>query len=173
MTYSLAESYDRLILEWPRLSLLLIGLIVGFFAWHADDFRLDASADSLVLENDLALKYYRSIKARYGSDDYLVITYTPNEDLFSEAVLGDLKALRDELSALPRVESVVTILDVPLIESPPTTLKELERTTITLEDPATDRALARRELEMMREDEQLKEDLYDVFADEDDVPQTR
>jgi predicted RND superfamily exporter protein len=146
MRFSLAECYDRWILGWPRLSLLLIGLVVVFFAWHADRFRLDASADSLVLENDRALQYYRSIKARYGSDDFLVITYTPRDELFSEQVLDDLKTLRDSLSALPRVESVVTILDVPLIQSPPVTLSQLEAHTITLEDPATDRAQARREL---------------------------
>lgn len=146
MHFSLANSYNRIILGNPRITLLFIALIIGCFAYHASEFRLDASADSLILENDQALDFYRSIKARYGSDDYLIITYTPHEDLFSESVLTGLQRLRDELAAMPRVASVNTILDVPLIESPPISLSELEQETHTLEDLDTDRSLARREL---------------------------
>ena len=118
---------------------------MAFFAWHAPAFRLDASADSLVLENDEALQYYRSIRARYGSDDYLIITYSPGQDLFSEAVLADLKALRDEVEAMDDVESVISLLDVPLIQSPPVSLAELSEDVPTLESPRTNKALARRE----------------------------
>ena len=57
--------------------LLLVALVVTFFGYHTPSFRLDASADSLVLEHDEALHYYRSIRARYGSDYYLIATYTP------------------------------------------------------------------------------------------------
>ena len=71
------DAYDSLVLKRPAITLSLIALIVAFFAYHAPAFRLDASADSLVLENDEALKYYRSIRARYGSDDYLIVTYSP------------------------------------------------------------------------------------------------
>ncbi len=146
MPFSLSDSYDRLILGRPWLTLLAIALITSFFALFAGEFRLDASADSLVLENDRALQYYRSIKARYGSDDYLVITYTPKQDLFSKQVLTDLQKLRDELAAMPRIASTLTILDVPLIQSPPVTLGELETDFNTLEDPATDPLAAREEL---------------------------
>ncbi|MDJ0807202.1 MAG: MMPL family transporter [Gammaproteobacteria bacterium] len=146
MPFSLSDTYNRSILGWPRLTLLLIACITGFFAYHASNFRLDASADSLVLENDEALQYYRAIKARYGSDDFLIITYTPNQELFSEQALENLRALRDELVSISRIASVVTILDVPLIQSPPVTLGELETSINTLEDPATDPAAARQEL---------------------------
>jgi len=124
---------------------MVIALVVVFFAYHAPAFRLDASADSLVLENDEALQYYRSIRARYGSDDYLIITYTPIQDLFSDAVLANLGRLRDEVAAMDQVESVISLLDVPLVQSPPLTLAELVEEVPTLENPATDKALARQE----------------------------
>jgi len=124
---------------------MVITLVVVFFAYHAPAFRLDASADSLVLENDEALQYYRSVRARYGSDDYLIITYTPIQDLFSEAVLANLGRLRDEVAAMDQVESVISLLDVPLVQSPPLTLAELVEEVPTLENPATDKALARQE----------------------------
>jgi len=123
----------------------VVGLIVTFFGYHATFFRLDASADSLVLENDQALKYYRSIRARYGSDDYLIITYTPKDNLFSESVLADLKELQDELSNLELVESVTTLINVPLIKSPPVSLADLNKEVPTLESPSVNHKMAREE----------------------------
>jgi predicted RND superfamily exporter protein len=142
---SVLDAYDRLVLKRPGITLLVIAFVVVCFAYHAPGFRLDASADSLVLENDEALQYYRSIRARYGSDDYLIITYTPDRDLFSDIVLADLQALRDEVAAMKHVESVISLLDVPLIQSPPVSLAELSEEVPTLESPRTDKTLARQE----------------------------
>jgi len=145
MSTRLARLYDNLVLKKPGVTLLIVALVTAFFAIHVPDFKLDASADSLILENDQALRYYRSVRARYGSDDNLIVTYTPDRDLFSNEVLADLRVLRDSLSELQRVESVVSLLDVPLISSPPVTLTEMTREIRTLETPGTDRALARQE----------------------------
>jgi len=145
MPASLKACYEKTVLQHPAATILAILLLIAFFAYHARDFRLDASADSLVLEHDEALRYYRDARARYGSDDYLIVTYTPAGELFSDATLADLRRLRDELAALERVESVVSLLDVPLINSPPVKLSELSRGSRTLDTPGTDRALARRE----------------------------
>lgn len=147
MPPSLPDLYDRLVLRHPGVILLLVALGVAFFSFHIPDFKLDASADALVLENDRTLRYYRQIRARYGSDDYLIVTYTPHGGLFSGAVLADLRSLRDKLSTLERVESVVTLLDVPLINSPRMTLSELSRETRTLDSPGTDIVLAQEEFE--------------------------
>jgi predicted RND superfamily exporter protein len=126
--------------------LLAITMVISLFALYAPDFKLDASADSLILEHDRDLRYYRSLRARYGSDEYLIITYTPESDLFSEETLSHLRRLRNRLSRIERVESVVSILDVPLISSPPIELTEISTQVRTLQDPRTDRALARTEL---------------------------
>ncbi|MCK5383013.1 MAG: MMPL family transporter, partial [Gammaproteobacteria bacterium] len=145
MSVTLAKLYNALVLKKPGVTLLIVALVTTFFAGHVPDFQLDASADSLILENDQALRYYRSIRARYGSDDNLIVTYTPDRDLFSDEVLADLRGLRDSLSELERVESVISLLDVPLISSPPITLTEMTRQIRTLETPGTDRTLARQE----------------------------
>lgn len=142
----LRNIYFQLILHRPRASLAVLCVLIAFFAWHSTNFRLDASSDSLVLENDQALKYYRSVEARYGSSDFLVITYTPDEDLFSDGVKQDLRALSNKLVEIDRVESVVTILDVPLIESPPVTLSDIQEKILTLESPETDQDLAKKEM---------------------------
>ncbi|MCW8935003.1 MAG: MMPL family transporter [Gammaproteobacteria bacterium] len=146
MLSALTQLYDHLILKRPVYPVLVCVLITLLFASYIPDFKLDASADSLVLENDKALKFYRSIKARYGSDDFLIITYTPEKDLFSEPVLNDIRKLRDDIKKLPRIDSVVSILDVPLTQSPPVSLAELSKEIRTLETPGIDIQLARSEL---------------------------
>ncbi len=138
--------YEALVLDRPWLTLALLSILVVAVGYHSKDFRLDASADTLVLENDAALRYYRSISAKYSADDYLVITYTPNKGLFSKTVLADLAELRQQLKEISRVQSVTTILDVPLINSPPVTLSELSKNIRTLESPDVIPGLARKEL---------------------------
>ena len=146
MLSSLSDYYFHLVLHKTRFIFLLLATLAFLFAWHSSNFRLDASSDSLVLENDQALKFYRAIEARYGSDDFLFITYTPVDDLFSPRVKKDLGQLRDKLKTIQRVESVLTILDVPLIDSPPITLSDIQKKTLTLESPETDQLLAKQEL---------------------------
>ncbi|WP_035245996.1 efflux RND transporter permease subunit [Desulfogranum mediterraneum] len=146
LTSRLVLLYDRTVLGHPLLTLLLVAMLVGGSISYLHQFRLDASADTLVLENDQSLAYYRAIKAVYGSDDSLIITYTPKGPLFSAAVIDDLRQLRDQLAAIERVESVTSLLDVPLLESPPVTLSEIAKEIITLEHPRADRSLAQQEL---------------------------
>jgi predicted RND superfamily exporter protein len=141
----ISELYEKIVLHRPVLTLLLVALIVAFFSVYIPDFKLDASGESLVLENDRDLRYYRSIQARYGSDDYVIVTYTPEKSLFSEESLSDMQELRDSLLEIERVESVASILDVPLINSPPISLKEISDQVRRLEDPDTDISLAKKE----------------------------
>ena len=137
--------YEKIVLNRPVLTLLAVVLIIACFSIYIPDFKLDASGDSLVMENDEDLRYYRSIQARYGSDDYVIITYRPNNDLFSKESLSDLKGLRNSLSQIKRVKSVASILDVPLINSPPITLAGVSDEARRLEDPDTDISLAKKE----------------------------
>lgn len=146
MKTSPLQLYDKLVLGKPVATLLLVFLITAFFGWFVPDLKIDISADSLVLENDEDLRYYNAIRARYGSDDYLILTYTPQGRLFERETLDDLRKLRDSLSSIKRVESVISILDVPLVQSPPVSLEELEERIRKLADPDTNLALAEREL---------------------------
>jgi predicted RND superfamily exporter protein len=107
--------------------------VVIFLGYNAKDFKLDASAETLLLENDKDLQYSRLISSRYGEHDYLLMTYAPKDDLFSDKALEKLTRLRDELRQLERVSSVVSILDAPLLESPPVQIKELVSNIKTLE----------------------------------------
>jgi len=137
------QFFDRIVVGRPGLVIIFVLAVVSFLGYHAKDFRLDASAETLVLQHDRDLQYSRMIDRRYGLQDYLIMTYTPKGDLFSDPVLANLASLRNELKALKSVSSVVSILDVPLLESPPVPIKELVDNIQTLESPTVDRKLAK------------------------------
>ena len=134
------------IISKPWLPFTFLFVISIFFANHIDEFELDASSDSLLLENDEDLRYYRSIKARYGDDEFLVVTYQPQNELFAADTIDHLKQLRDELSTIENVESVVSILDVPLLKSPPKSLSEIADEAPTYFSPGTNKEMAKNEL---------------------------
>ena len=120
--------YDRTILAHPRLTLFLLALVVAAIGYNAKNFRLDASEDTLILEGDEDLRYFRSISEDYNTPTFLVVTVQTEEDIFSPASLGMLRELRDRLDNLEGAEDVVSILDVPLLRSPPVPLGNFART---------------------------------------------
>ena len=141
----LVDGYFKWVVEKPLWALIFVVLVVAGFSYHIPKFKLDASAESLVLENDKALEYYRKFSKVYGSDDFLVITYSPSKDLMSDEVLADIKALSSELLKLDRIHSIDNILNVPLLNSPRVEIGKLATDIRTLETLGMDRELARKE----------------------------
>jgi len=146
MTSRIAQAYDTLVLHQPKLVLVVLLTILAFFSYHAKDFRLDASADTLLLEDDEDLKIFRKIYERYPSSELLLVTYTPDSDLFSDQALEPMKQLREELKKVASVKTVFTILDAPLFDSSDQSVQEMLNDMPSLEKPGVDRARARNEL---------------------------
>ena len=139
--------YDRLIFPHPFIILAAFGLLLALAAFKFGEFRLDASAESLVLENDRSLEQYRQVNRRFTtSDDFLIVTYTPEGELFSEDGLARLGALRDELQSLEAVGSTNSILNVPLLHSPELTLDTVDSEIKTLDQHEVPPETARKAL---------------------------
>jgi predicted RND superfamily exporter protein len=146
MINRISSLYDRFVLGQPVAMLVLLACVLAFFAWHAKDFKLDASADSLLLEDDEDLRIFRELGERYKTKEFLFVTFTPAENLFSPASLQHVRNLRDELKQLPLVDSVVSILDVPLVRQVEGTLSDIASNYRTLESEDVDLDRARAEL---------------------------
>ncbi|MBU2954047.1 efflux RND transporter permease subunit [Marinobacter sp. F3R08] len=139
--------YDRLIFPHPLIILAAFGLLLALAAVKFGEFRLDASAESLVLENDRSLEQYRQVNRRFTtSDDFLIVTYTPDDELFSDNGLARLAALRNELQSLAAVGSTNSILNVPLLHSPGLTLDSVDSEIKTLDEHDVTPETARRAL---------------------------
>ena len=138
--------YGRVVLRHPFLA-VVAGISVSiFFGLSLENFKLDASTESIVLENDPDLRYYNETRKLFGSDDYLIAMVTPTGDLFGEKTLENLRVLRDELQALENVGTVTSILSVPLFQSPPVPIFQLGTGYKTLDAEGVDVEMARLEL---------------------------
>ena len=146
MGETLINAYDRIILRNPWLTLAFCLLLIAAAASQLPKIKLDASADSLVLEGDQDLDFFRENAARYSSEEFLVITFQPPGDLLGDDSLATLRALRDDLKSLEGVSSVTTLLDVPLLQSPPISLSDVGTGGMpTLEQGEVNRDLVREE----------------------------
>ena len=146
MQHTFAEIYDRFVLGQPRLTLAIMFVLLLLFGLGLPQFRLDASADSLLLENDPDLKHFRELSKRYSTKEFLFITVTPAAGVFSPSTTALITEMRAALKALPTVDSVVTILDVPLVKNVPGRLSEAATNYRTLESADVNLARARAEL---------------------------
>ena len=144
MLSTLAKRYSDLVFGNPTIVISFLLLLVVFFAWHAQNFRLDASADSLLLADDPDLEFSRQINTRYGVQDSVLVAYTPEGDLFARDELSRLDELRNDLLAIARVEAVDSILNAPLFGDTP--LTAISEDYLTIMDEEQDLALAREEI---------------------------
>ncbi len=136
-----------ILFKYPKLLALLLSAIIIFFIAQIPHFELDASSDSLVLENDKDLLYYRKIQKQYQTNNVIVIAYTAKSgDLITPEHLQHLTNLEKQLEKLPLVLSVSSILDVPLFESPLIAISALANTYIALKENNASLTLAKKEL---------------------------
>ena len=93
----------------------VVTVISGF---GLTNFKLDASSDALVLENDESLKAYREAEDEFGDSSFLIITYEPNQELFSDYSINRIANLENDLKNIDGVDSVLSLLDAPIFFQP-------------------------------------------------------
>ena len=138
--------YTNFITAHYKAVLLALTIITGVFGYYSQYLSIDASAETLLLENDQSLKLTREVHGRYISPDYLVVSFSPKEDMLSEKTLSTIKSIKEALLKVNGVESITSILDVPLLESPPKPIQEVIGNVQTLESPNVDKSLVKKEL---------------------------
>ncbi len=121
----LRSFYEHVVLKYPKIVLLSVALVAIFMAFQALGLRVDASAQTLILDDDKDLAYTRTVSDRYKSSDILVVTYAPHGYLLSSDTIEHIRSLSDKLESLDGIESVTSILNVPLLQSPPKPVDEL------------------------------------------------
>ena len=111
-------------------------------------FQLDASSDTLLLDNDPDLKVYRENSRKYGSSDFLVIAFTPDKDIFSSETISLLKKLESNLKNIDGIQNVLSLLDVPLLSYSEQSINELADNLVTLSTENVDLVKAKKEFEI-------------------------
>ena len=135
----IAQFYQNIILKNPKSIFIILLITLISFGYHSKDFRLDASSETLLIEGDPDLKYLQEISERYGSKEFLILTYTPNEGMVSDVSINNLLSLKYKIQSLDWVHNVVTLLDIPLLNSSDAPLQERLESFKTLKDEGIDK----------------------------------
>ena len=136
------NSILNFIIKKPTWSLIAFLIIVCSSVLQIQNFSLDASSESLSLDGDNNLELYFATQETFGSDESLVISYSVKDGtILSKDQIISLRSLRDDLLELEGVNSVVSILDVSLFQSPPLSLVELASEVYTIDNGKADQSL--------------------------------
>ena len=135
----LSYIYKKFVIDFSKVTLLLLVGLIIFSLYKAKDFNLDASSDALLLEGDKDLRYLREVNERYNSKDFLVLTYTPVSSFTDKETILNLQLLKSKIEKLTWVDSVITLIDVPLLKSTDENLMDRLNNYKTLAYPEIDR----------------------------------
>ena len=135
----LAGIYKKIVTDFSKITLFFLTILIIFSIYQSKNFNLDASSDALLLEGDPDLKYLREVNQTYGSKDFLVLTYTPVSTFTDKETILNLQLLKSKIEKLTWVDSVITVIDVPLLKSTDEGLMERLKNYKTLAYPEIDR----------------------------------
>ncbi len=131
--------YKKLITDFSKITILLLITLIAWSIYLSKNFNLDASSDALLLDGDPDLRYLREVNETYGSKDFLVLTYSPVSSFTEKETILNLELLKSKIERLSWVDSVITIIDVPLLKSTDEGLMERLKNYKTLSYPEIDR----------------------------------
>ena len=134
-----ADIYKKNIIEKPKIVFLILSVILILSLAFSKNFRLDASSETLLIDGDPDLKYLNEVNKRYGSKEFLVLTYTPKEKMISDSSVNNLLSLKYKIQSLDWVHSVITILDIPLLNTKDETLNDKLQNFSTLKSDGVNR----------------------------------
>ncbi len=141
-----AQFYENIIIKNPKIIFIILLITLLSFGYHSKDFRLDASSETLLIEDDPDLKYLQEISNRYGSKEFLILTYTPKDGMMTDTSINNLLSLKYKLQSLDWVHNVVTLLDIPLLDNSEAPLQERLENFKTLKDDDVDKLRGFREI---------------------------
>lgn len=144
--------YDKYILRYPLAVILILMIGISVLGYNATKLQIDASAETLLLDDDKDLKFVREINKRYENPNFLIVTFSPNDELLSKNSLDTIKSISNDFEKLDYISSVTSILNVPLVQSPIKPIAQLVDGVKAIEDGEFDKQLVK--------DEFLSSELY-------------
>ena len=126
----MSSFYQRAISQYFGLIIVVTAVLGGLAASQLDKVRLDASSDSLLLQGDPDLAFFKEATDRYESYEFLILTWEPDSPLLSDESLSGLANMVNDLERVKGVRTVTSALDVPLLESPPISLTEDRKSVV-------------------------------------------
>ena len=98
MINNITYAYNNYLLGYPKLILFLFLLLLALISTNIPNFKLDASADSLILDDDKDLKLFRETTEKYETSEFLVLTLTDTKkEIFDKQNLDLINKISEEI----------------------------------------------------------------------------
>jgi predicted RND superfamily exporter protein len=138
--------YSRWVTRYPLATLIFTSLIIGILGFYATKLEIDASSETLLIETDSDLAFSREVSQKYYSPNFLILTFSPKEgELIDDANLNIIKKISEDLLKIDAIESITSILNVPLVQSPLLPLTDLAGGVDSLSTKKFDKTLVKNE----------------------------
>ncbi|MEA2047821.1 MAG: MMPL family transporter [Campylobacterota bacterium] len=141
----LHKLYQKLILKYPLAVFIVLVSSILIFGTNVTKLEIDASAETLLLNDDKDLAFSRSVAKRFHTNDILILAYKPKQDLLSLQSLQTLTDISHDIEQLPGVNSVDSLITLPLFFSPIREIDDLINETRTLKSENIDLSLVKQE----------------------------
>ena len=104
------------------ISLALSILILSFF--FIKNFRIDASSDTLVAQNDKDFEYFNNYSKLFKSENFLILAVENNNEL-NEEFIRNIESISSKILSLKSVSQVFSFIDAPIFFLNNTSLSNL------------------------------------------------
>ena len=125
---------DTILGKRRNLFLICLLFILLFFGYQSLNLKLDASSDTLILENDKDLIATREVSDTYSSNEFLIITLSDADGIVTTKNIEFIKTLDQKIKQFEWVVSTQSILDAPLLTINNQSLSDLANEIKTLKD---------------------------------------
>ena len=137
--------YDKFILKFPIIVLILLSIFISTLGYFSTKVEVDASAETLLLDDDKDLKFFREVNKRYNNLNFLIVTFSPNKELLDDISLETIKNISNEFLSVENIQSVDSILTVPLLQSPVRPISDLVEGVDSMQTKKFDKELVKNE----------------------------
>ncbi len=105
----------NMVIRKPIVVLVIMFAVVAACSFYISELNIDASPDSLMLESDPDLKYYREVHRHYGTDEYVIVGFKPNKAMLDKSTIQYIEDISSQFKNINGVSGVTSLSNVPLL----------------------------------------------------------
>ena len=108
----------KTLIKYNKAGFILTSLLCIFLSFFATKLNIDASPETLLLEDDKDLRLFRELSSHFKDNDFLILAYeNKNESLFSKANLELMQKIHKDLEKLEESEKILSLVNAVLLQS--------------------------------------------------------
>ena len=115
MFQKIINALISVVVRKPIVVLVSMLALVAACSFFISSLNIDASPDSLMLESDPDLKYYREVHRHYGTDEFIIVGFKPKKEILEKSTIDFIENISEKFKKIEGVSSVTSLSNVPLL----------------------------------------------------------